>query len=285
MPTEKRQSADNDAPSSVAANRTDGANVTAHDSDKAGTDVSSGSNPSTSHQPIRRRRWLLGVAAALLLAVILVFGIPWVRLALATVSTDDAFVNGHVTFVAPRVRGQVARVLVDDNNRVRKGDLLVELDKQPFQAEVAVKKAAVDTAQADLQAASAAARGIEAQARSRRWQLQQAIENVENQTALLHARVAALKKAKATLTLAQQEFDRTSRLVESDVASRELYDQRQASLSIAQAGVVQALADANQIRVALGLRPQPQDNADIDQVPPNLDQTFSSVLQAQADLI
>lgn len=285
MPTEKRQSADNDAPSSVAANRTDGANVTAHDFDKAGTDVSSGSNPSTSHQPIRRRRWLLGVAAALLLAVILVFGIPWVRLALATVSTDDAFVNGHVTFVAPRVRGQVARVLVDDNNRVRKGDLLVELDKQPFQAEVAVKKAAVDTAQADLQAASAAARGIEAQARSRRWQLQQAIENVENQTALLHARVAALKKAKATLTLAQQEFDRTSRLVESDVASRELYDQRQASLSIAQAGVVQALADANQIRVALGLRPQPQDNADIDQVPPNLDQTFSSVLQAQADLI
>ena len=213
------------------------------------------------------------------------YGIPWIRFVLSTVSTDDAFVNGHVTFVASRVHGQVARVLVDDNNRVRKGDLLVALDKEPFRDAVAVKKAAVDTAQADLQAARAAVRGIEAQARSRRWQLQQAIENFENQIALLNARVAALKKANATLTLAQQEFDRTAKLVVSDVASRELYDQRQAALSIARAGVVQALADVNQIRVSLGQQTQPEDSADLDQVPPDLDQTFSSVLQAQAELI
>jgi membrane fusion protein, multidrug efflux system len=82
------------------------------------------------------------------------------------------------------------------------------------------------------------------------------MENVENQIALLHARVAALTKAKATLVLAQQEFKRTSQLVESDTASRELYDQRQAALSIARAGVVQALADVNQIRVFLGLQAQ-----------------------------
>jgi membrane fusion protein (multidrug efflux system) len=227
---------------------------------------------------------LLGVLGALVIAAA-VYGIPWVRFALSTVSTDDAFVNGHVTFVAARVRGQVARVVVDDNNRVHKGDLLVELDKEPFRDAVAVKKAAVDTAQADLEAARAAVRGIEGQARSRHWQLQQAFENVQNQVALLHARVAALKKAKATLTLAQQEFDRTSRLVESDTASRELYDQRQASLSIAQAGAVQALADVNQIRVSLGLQEKPEDSADIDQAPPDLDQTFSAVLQAQAELI
>jgi len=235
MPSEQSRSADNDASRSGAANPTDGASATARDSGKAAADASSESKPS-SHLPTRRRRVLLGVGAALLLAVILVFGIPWVRLALSTVSTDDAFVNGHVTFVAPRVRGQVARVVVDDNNRVHKGDLLVELDKEPFQDAIAVKKAAVDTAAADLQATKAAVRGVEAEARSRRWQLQQAIENVDNQTALLHARIAALNKAKATLTLAQQEFDRTSRLVATDTASRELYDQRQASLSIAQAG-------------------------------------------------
>jgi membrane fusion protein (multidrug efflux system) len=227
---------------------------------------------------------LIGLLGAVVIAAA-VYGIPWIRFVLSTVSTDDAFVNGHVTFVAPRVHGEVARVLVDDNNRVHKGDLLVELDKEPFRDAVAVKKAAVDTAQADLQAARATVRGIEAQARSRRWQLQQAIENVENQIALLHARVAALKKAKATLVLAQQEFDRTSHLVVSETASRELYDQRQAALSIAQAGVVQALADANQIRVSLGLQAQPEDSADLDQVPPDLDQTFSSVLQAQAELI
>src|SRR5579871_4200417 len=240
--------------------------------------------PPANQRFTRRRMLLIGVLGAVFIAAA-VFGIPWIRFALSTVSTDDAYVNGHVTFVAPRVQGQVSQVLVDDNNRVHKGDILVELDKEPFRDAVAVKKAAVDTAQADLQAARATVRGIEAQARSRRWQLQEAVENVENQIALLHARIAALKKAKATLTLAQQEFNRTAQLVVSDTASRELYDQRQASLSIAQAGVVQALADANQVRVSLGLQAQPEDNADLDRVPPNLDQTFSSVLQAQADLI
>ena len=240
--------------------------------------------PPANQRFTRRQKLLIGVLGALVIAAAL-YGIPWIRFVLSTVSTDDAFVNGHVTFVASRVHGQVARVLVDDNNRVRKGDLLVALDKEPFRDAVAVKKAAVDTAQADLQAARAAVRGIEAQARSRRWQLQQAIENVENQIALLNARVAALKKAKATLTLAQQEFDRTARLVVDDTASRELYDHRQASLTIAKAGVVQALADVNQIRVSLGLQAQPEDSADLDQVPPDLDQTFSSVLQAQAELI
>jgi membrane fusion protein (multidrug efflux system) len=231
-----------------------------------------------------RRKLLIGVLGAAVLLVA-IYGIPWIRFVLNTVSTDDAFVNGHVTFVAPRVHGQVARVLVDDNNRVHKGDLLVQLDKEPFQDAVNVKKAAVDTADADLQAAKAAVRGIEAQAVSRRWQLQQAVENVENQIALLHARVAALNKAKATLTLAQQEFDRTAKLVVSDTASHELYDQRQAGLLIAKAGVVQALADANQIRVFLGLPAQPEDSPNLEQVPPDLDQTFSSVLQAQAALI
>ena len=235
-------------------------------------------------QSVWRRSLLIG-AGVLALVVVVMFGVPWVRFALSTVSTDDAFVNGHVTLVAPRVHGQVSRVLVDDNNRVRKGDLLVELDKEPFRDAVAVKKAAVDTAQADLDAAQATVRGIEADARSKRWQLQQAIENVGNQVASLHARVAALKKAKATLVLAQQEFDRTSRLVVSDTASRELYDQRQASLTIAEAGVVQALADANQIRVFLGLEALPENSEDLDKVPPDLDQTFSAVLQAQAGLI
>jgi membrane fusion protein, multidrug efflux system len=251
------------------------------------TDSASASKPAPPGTPrltSRRKLLLTGVLGAAVIAAA-VYGIPWIRFMLSTASTDDAFVNGHVTFVAPRVHGEVARVLVDDNNRVHKGDLLVELDKEPFRDTVAVKKAAVDTAEADLEAAKATVRGIEAQARSRRWQLQQAIENVENQVALLHARVAALKKAKATLTLAQQEFNRTAQLVVSDTASRELYDQRQASLSIAQAGIVQALADVNQVRVSLGLQAQPEDSADLDQVPPDLDQTFSSVLQAQAELI
>jgi membrane fusion protein (multidrug efflux system) len=283
MPTEMTEQSGERDPVDAPVTAEAGARVDGGGKSSQADPASSSVKPA--EQRPSRRRWLMAGVGALVLVLAAVFGIPWIRFVLSTVSTDDAFVNGHVTFVAPRVHGQVARVLVDDNNRVHKGDLLVELDKEPFRDAVAVKKAAVDTAQADLDAAKATVRGIEAQARSRRWQLQQAIENVENQIALLHARVAALKKASATLTLAQQEFERTAKLVVSDTASRELYDQRQASLTIAKAGVVQALADVNQIRVSLGLQAQGEDSADLDQVPPDLDQTFSSVLQAQAELI
>jgi membrane fusion protein (multidrug efflux system) len=149
MPAEKRQSADKGTSSSVAANPTDTANVTARDTDKARGDVSSEPNAPISHQPIRRRHLLLGVAAVLLLAVVLVFGIPWIRQTLNTVSTDDAYVNGHVTFVAARVPGQVSKVLVDDNYRVKKGDLLVQLDKEPYEVAVAIKKLLTSNEQFD----------------------------------------------------------------------------------------------------------------------------------------
>ena len=66
--------------------------------------------------------------------------------------------------------------------------------------------------------------------------------------------------------------------------SQEEYDRRQAALSVAQAEVVQAMADVHQIRVSLGLPAQPG-SGDLGEVPPDLDQTFSSVREAQAALI
>ena len=233
----------------------------------------------------RRRRLLMGVLGALILVVACVFGIPWIRFALNTVSTDDAYVNGHVTFVAPRVSGQISRVLVDDNYRVQKGELLVALDKEPYQIAVSQKRAAVDTANTDLQAAIATARGNEAQAMSRRWKLQSAVEDLENQIALLHDRVAALDKAKATLALAQVNFDRAKQLLGTPAESRQQYDQRQEEFSTASAQFIQSLAAVHQVRASLGLPPEPKQGGDLGQVPPDLDQTFSSVLQAQADLI
>jgi membrane fusion protein, multidrug efflux system len=229
----------------------------------------------------------LGVTAvaAMILAALWVFVIPWIQLALNTVSTDDAFVNGHVTFVAARVSGQVSRVSVDDNNRVQKGDLLAELDKEPYRTAVATKQAAIDIAKADLRVAKSTARSIEAQARSQRWKLQQTMEDVENRIALLHARVAALDKSKAALTLAQLEFERARQLLPTSATTRQEFDRRQAALSMAGAEVTQALSDVYQIRVSLGLPAQPETGGDLGQVPSDLDQTFSSVLQAQADLI
>ena len=247
-------------------------------------DFSSRASTTSEHRPGLKRRLVIGVVGVLVLAAILIFGVPWIRLTLNTVSTDDAYVNGHATFVAARVSGQIARVLVDDNNRVHKGDLLAQLDKEPFEDAVAVKKAAVGTAQADLQAATATVRGVEAQARSLRFQLQNAIEDVDNRVALLHARVAALDKSNATLKLAQLEFDRAKQLLPNQTVSQQEYDRRQAALSVAQADVIQATADVHQIRVSLGLPTQPE-SGDLGEVPPDLDQTFSSVREAQAALI
>lgn len=241
--------------------------------------------PPSGHRFTRRRKLFIGVIGALVLIVVCVFGIPWIGRALNTVSTDDAYVNGHVTFVAPRVGGQIVRVLVDDNNRVRKGQLLAELDKEPYQIAASQKEAAVDTANADLQAARAAARGIEANASSRRWALQHAVETVDNQVALLHSRIAELDKSKAALTLAQVEFDRARQLVTTGTASREEFDRRQAALTTASAGVTQSLAEIYQIRVSLGLPAQPAKGEDFGSVPPDLDDTFSAVLQAQSELI
>ncbi len=256
----------------------------AHDATSPPTPPEPPSVPQEAGKAPQKRKLLFGVVGVAALAVLFVFGIPWVKEMLSTVSTDDAYVNGHVTFVAPRVPGQISRVLVDDNNRVHKGDLLAALDTEPYRVVVSEKQAAVDTAKADLQAATAAVRGIEAQARSRHWSLIHAVQDVDSQVALLHARVADIDKSKAALVLARLQFDRAQQLVGRDDVPRAVYDQRQAELTTAGAQLAQTLAEVYQIRVSLGLPAQP-DDGNLGQAPADLDETFSSVLEAQAGLI
>jgi membrane fusion protein (multidrug efflux system) len=219
------------------------------------------------------------------LLIVLVFGIPWLIESLNTISTDDAYVNGHVTFVAPRIPGQVVRVLVDDNNRVHKGDLLVQLDPEPYQVQVNIAKAAVTAAQADLVTAQATAHGIAGQMRSLRFGLEHAIEDVDNQVALLRSRVATLASKNASLTKAQADYDRALPLISSGAVAKEEVDRRKEALAVAQAQVEEALQGVYQIRVALGLAPKPETGDDLAQTPPDLDQSFSSVRQAQASLM
>jgi membrane fusion protein (multidrug efflux system) len=223
--------------------------------------------------------------AGLVALVVLIVGVPRISRGLNTVSTDDAYVNSHGTFVAARVSGQVMQVLVDDNSRVRKGDVLVELDPEPFRVQVAIKQSAVDVANANLVLAEANVRGLVAQARSQRFKLTHAIEDVDNQVALIRQRVATWEQSKASLVLAQQEFDRAKRLLASKVVSNEEYDQKQAALAVATAQVTQALENVYQARAALGLQPVPPAGTSLADVPPDLDQTFSSVRQALAELL
>jgi membrane fusion protein, multidrug efflux system len=236
-------------------------------------------------KPVRKRRPWRIIVAVVLAGLLIVFGIPAIDRAFNTVSTDDAYVNGYVTFVAPRVSGQVLHVLVDDNYRVRKGDVLVELDPEPFQVQVAIKQAAVDTARANVAVAEANVRALLGQARSNRYKLAHAIEDVDDQIALLRSRVATWDQEKATLVLAQQEFERSEHLLSTNVVSKEDYDQKRAALDVAKAQVAQALENVYQARVTLGLSAQPAEGKTLADVPADLDQTFSTVRQAQGDLL
>ena len=193
--------------------------------------------------------------------------------------------NGHVTFVAPRVSGQVARVLVDDNNRVHKGDVLVQLDQEPYQVKVNIAQAAVAAAQVDLVAVQAQARGMAAQTRSYRFNLENAIEDVDNRIALLRSKVATLQSSKASVDKAQADYDRVVPRVSAGTVSQEEFDLRKESLLVAQAQVEEALQGVYQVRVSLGLPDKPDQGDDLTQVPADLDQTFSAVRQAQASLI
>ena len=111
------------------------------------------------------------------------------------------------------------------------------------------------------------------------------MQDVDNQVALLHARVAAVGKSRAALALAQAQFDRARQLVAKADVSREVFDQRQAELTSAGAELTQTLAGVYQVRVSLGLPAQPDGGGDLGQVPADLDETFSSLLEAQAGLI
>jgi membrane fusion protein, multidrug efflux system len=128
-------------------------------------------------------------------------------------------------------------------------------------------------------------RGVIGQARSQRFKLARAIEDVDNQIALIRARVATWEQSKASLVLAQAEFDRAERLLATKVVSAEEYDQKREALDVAKAKVTQALESVLQARVALGLPAQPPAGTTLAEVPADLDQTFSSVRQAQADLL
>ena len=70
------------------------------------------------------------------------------------VSTDDAQVDGHITPVASKVYGNVAEVLVNDNQQVKAGQVLVRIDARDYQAKVAQARAALALAESQAHAAS-----------------------------------------------------------------------------------------------------------------------------------
>ena len=238
----------------------------------------------TGKQSQRRPLWMWIVGGVLVLLA-LYEAIPWTINAFRTESTDDAYVNGHVTFVAPRVPGQVVRVLVDDDNRVRKGALLVQLDKEPYQVKVEIAQAALSVAQAGIVTAQAKVRGLESLARSQRFELANAVHNLNNQVADLHSKADELQAANATFIKAQADFGREQQLYKQQVISRQEFDSYQEAFSVAQAQQQEAQQDVARVRAELGLPVTPKNGDELSGIPPNLDQTYSAVKAAQARLM
>jgi membrane fusion protein (multidrug efflux system) len=146
------------------------------------------------------RRWYLRplrLALVLVVAVgALVGGARYLRYAMTHESTDDAFIQGHVVGISPKVASYVARVHVDDNWHVNKGDLLVELDARDFRVRLAQARAnlaagiakhlgadinvhVVDTtAEAGVSQAEAAVQTAQRQVEGARSQLEQTSDKV-----------------------------------------------------------------------------------------------------------
>ena len=237
------------------------------------------------------RRWVvLGVVVAAL-AALAVFGVPWLRHYLTHVSTDDAYVNGHVTYVAPRVTGVVDGVFVDDNQYVEAGALLARLDDKPFRVTVDERRAALAQARMTVEGQSAALQQARAELDQARaaaraqlaglqgsWYLLSTVQDlVRYQVASIRASAANLKLQQANLTLARKEHDRQRVLTVGQAGSQDDLDQRVAALQVAREQVSAADQAVRQARVMLGLPPTADDP---EAAPENLPETFPGVLYA-----
>lgn len=107
---------------------------------------------------------------AIVLAVIfgifaVIYGIKYLHYMLSYQSTDDAFIEAHVSAISPRVPGHVLKVYVRDNQQVKTGDLLVELDPADYQAKLDSEKASLEAAKATAEQSQAQIAAAEAAAK------------------------------------------------------------------------------------------------------------------------
>jgi membrane fusion protein, multidrug efflux system len=101
----------------------------------------------------RFARTIFGIVLVLVVAMV---GLYFFAQAASYQSTDDAFIAAHTIEVAPKIAGKVESVLVRDNQPVKKGDPLVEIDPRDYDAQLSQKQAAVESVNAQAAAAQAA---------------------------------------------------------------------------------------------------------------------------------
>ncbi len=183
--------------------------------------------------PVKKKR---GPVFWLVMLVVGVAALGWtaqfVHHLLTFAETDDAYINGHVHQIAPRVAGAVTEVLVDENRPVKAGQTLARID--PLEYEIALHRAQAMLAQSKAEAGRAHAAVDQAKA-----QVVQTQAQVEQAT-------AQVTRAGAQLETANTDFSRNSKLYNSDqraIAKSEVdttkggFDAAQAAFDAAKANV------------------------------------------------
>jgi len=190
--------------------------------------------------PSRRRAIVIVVVVVLALVAV---GLWW--RSTFTEDTDDAQVNGHLIQVSSRISGQVAKVYVDENQLVKAGDVIAQLDPSDYQVAVENAEAALASAQANAAAADVNVPITSVNAGSN---LSSADANLSGSTAgvaqarqQLQAAQARVAQASANNKKAQADLERYKPLVEKDVISKQQFDAAVAAADAAKA----ALSDAN----------------------------------------
>jgi membrane fusion protein, multidrug efflux system len=165
------------------------------------------------------RRPVRLVAVLVLAAAALAGGVSWWLEARQWETTDDAFIDTHMVMIAPQIAGRVARVLVDDNQQVAAGQLLVRIDPAYFRAQL-------DRATANREAAAGSLAQAEAQHAA-------ALADAQQDRAEVTA-------AEANASNAARQLDRTRSLVQQQFASRQQLDNDFANARSTSANLVAA---------------------------------------------
>lgn len=145
--------------------------------------------------------------------IFLIAGIYFIIHSMHFQSTDDAFVEGHIITVAPRVKGQVIKLLVDDNEEVKKGQLLVEIDPNDYITALNQKEASLESAKASLNIAD---------------------KQINRSESELMKTGHDIKSAKSKLDFAQKDYKRYSDMYKEGIASKQEYDAAKTKLTVAQ---------------------------------------------------
>jgi membrane fusion protein, multidrug efflux system len=171
-----------------------------------------------------KRTWVAAVAALL----IALLGALWIAAPRSAESTDNAYLQADSAVVAPRVRGLIAAVLVKHNQRVSKGDPLVRIDAEEFDARVASAQAALRNSAAGTAAANAALVTLDAEERLA--------------TSTIRAAQTTIRSYDAQQALAESDRRRYEELAVSGAVARRDVDQYRAAEISAQANAARGRA-------------------------------------------